>query len=144
MVGFEKRVTAGGAWPQASPAPAQWGSVHGETAGGRADRRRQGQPSPGGPAPGGVPGQLGGRPAALTCRREPPGPAVVRAGLSDAVRAAGGRRELEGKVWKSDTNANVLPSKSPRSPQLKLILNFPPQRGRGDPERLPAFPARKS
>lgn len=30
-------------------------------------------------------------------------------------------------MWKSDTNANVLPSKSPWSSQLKLILNFPPQ-----------------
>lgn len=42
---------------------------------------------------------------------------------------------------KSDTNANVLPPKSPWCSQWKLILNFPPPvpRGRGSPAASP-FP----
>lgn len=45
-------------------------------------------------------------------------------------------------MWKSDTNANVLPSKSPWSSQLKLILNFPPQclAGAGGARAASRFP----
>lgn len=67
-------------------------------------------------------------------RMEPPGPAVVGRGERCGVA---GRGELQGKVWKFDTNADVLPPKSPGSLQLKLILNFPPWglRGAGEPGR---------
>lgn len=56
---------------------------------------------------------------ALTCGREPEAGCRRACGLSRAGRG--------GKVWKSDTKANVLPSKSPRSSQVKCILNVPPQ-----------------
>jgi hypothetical protein len=39
----------------------------------------------------------------------------------------GAARIQRGKAQKSDTNANVLPSKSPWSSQLKSALNFPPR-----------------
>ena len=52
-----------------------------------------------------------------------------------------GRRTCRGKVWKSDTIANVLPSKSPGSLQLKCILNFPPHMSRaGGPQATSHFP----
>lgn len=65
---------------------------------------------------------------APTCRHEPPKPAVIKQAAKGCVMwEAGAARIQRGKVQKSDTNANVLPSKSPWSSQLKSALNFPPR-----------------
>lgn len=64
---------------------------------------------------------------APTCRHEPPKPAVIKqAAKGCVVWEAGAARIQRGKAQKSYTNANVLPSKSPWSSQLKSVLNFPP------------------
>lgn len=87
------------------------------------------------------PGGAGGLWRALTCRREPLKPAVIRGAWAEQCGVGSrGAGTWRGKVWKSDTNANVLPSKSPWSSQLKFILNFPPQAGgtrAGAPSRFP-------
>lgn len=119
-----------GLWPVW--ARVQWGSVCfrprllDQTAG-----------TPGGPAGGSRPRMVGvgepgrGLQGAPNLQTGAPKLAVVR-GLGNGCRGSGAG-PAGGRCGKSDTIANVLPSKSPGSLQLKCILNFPPPHvsGRG-------------
>lgn len=65
---------------------------------------------------------------APTCRHEPPKPAVIEQAARGVCGVGSGAARIQRrKAQKSDTNANVLPFKSPWSSQLKSVLNFPPR-----------------